>query len=170
MLKSGSMFRRVMWAGVVGAMLAAGDAAWGQSEISLSAGCMLKNDVFTCDQGKFEQVLASAKTAAIETGRTDAFAQDQLKKLIAATGKTLVGREEHPDMTFLLVPADTSGVQYTTNRMVLGSLRVFALNPQKTGRGDMVWVDNFTGEPDTRWSLVVSRLVGQFRARFHLKG
>ena len=164
------MVRRVIWAGVVGGVLASGCGAWAQNDVPLSAGCTLKNDVFTCDSAKFQQVLGNAKTAAIESGPADAIAQDQLRKLVAATGKTLVGREERPDITFLLVPADMSGVQYTTNRMVLGSLRVFALNPGKAGRGDMVWAENFTGEPDTPWSLVVSRLVGQFRARFHLKG
>lgn len=162
--------RALVWAGVICGGFAFGVGAWAQNETTLSSGCTMKNDVYTCDQAKFQAVLANAKTAAIETGITDAIAQEQLKKLIAAAGKTLVGQNDHPDITFLLSPADMSGVQYTANLGVLGSMRVFAANPAKAGRGDLVWVENFTSEADTPWSLVVSRLMSQFRKRFHVKG
>ena len=144
---------------------AAGAIAQAQNE-EISAACTLKNDLYTCDKGRFEQVFAQAKTAAIETATTDAVAQNSLKKLIAASGKTLVDRSAHPDLTFLLVPTDQGGVQYTSNRSALAGLRVYAADPQKAGRGALVWVENFTGEGDTPWPMVVGRLTGQFKTQF----
>ena len=75
-----------------------------------------------------------------------------MKKLIAAAGKTLVDRSEHPDVTMLLVPVDAPGVQYTSNQTQLAALRVFAANPNSSGRGDMVWAENYTGQVDAHGS------------------
>lgn len=159
---------RAVCIGVVGLALAgAAVAANAQAQNEeISAACTLKNDLYTCDKGKFEQILGQAKTAATETATTDAVAQNSLKKLIAASGKTLVDRSAHPDLTFLLVPTDQGGVQYTSNRSALAGLRVYAADPQKPGRGALVWVENFTGEGDTPWPMVVGRLTGQFKTQF----
>jgi hypothetical protein len=148
----------------------AGTAAVAQSDLDVSVGCTLSHDQYTCDRAKFDQVFAKAKTAAIETAPTDAVAQAQLKRLIAAAGKTLVTRNEHPDITFLLVPVDAAGVQYTSNQTQLAALRVFAASPDSAGRGNLVWAENQSGQVDAPWFAVVNRLVGQFKSRFHLKG
>lgn len=159
---------RFICAGLVGFAMAgaAGHVRAQAQNEEVSSACTLKNDLYTCDKAKFEGILAQARTVAIETAPTDAVAQNALKKLIAATGKTLVDRSEHPDLTFLLVPADQSGVQYTSNRSVLAALRVYAADPQKAGRGALVWVENATGEADTPWGLSVNRVTGQFKTRF----
>lgn len=159
----------VAGAGLVGVVLL-GSAAWAQQDVNLSSGCALRNNQYTCDQGKFAGILANAKTIAIETAPTDAVAQNQLKKLVASTGKTLVDKNDHPDLTMLLVPVDAPGVQYTSNETQLAALRVFATNANSSGRGDLVWAENYTGQVDAPWFAVVNRLVGQFRSRFKLKG
>ncbi len=155
-----------------GVALCAGLAAqaFGQAETTLSNGCTLRKDVYTCDVGAFQRVLAGAKTAAVETGPTDALAQDRLKKLVAAAGKTLVGKGEHADVTFLLVPVDPNGVQFTSGETRLATLHVFAARPDAPGRGDLVWADNYSGTADTQWFAVVSRLISQFEDKFHIKG
>lgn len=134
-----------------------------------SASCTLHNNLYTCDKGAFERVLASAKTAAIETGPTDAFAQNKLKSLVAAMGKTLVPHGEHPDITLLLIPVDPTGVEFNTNLAQLATLRVFAAQPDKSGRGDLVWAENYSGNPDLEWPAVVTQLVSRFRREFNLK-
>ena len=161
---------RLVCAGLAGLAMAGGGAlAIAQPQAQneeISPACTLKKDLYTCDAAKFQSVLAQAKTAAIETAPTDAVAQNALKKLIAASGKTLVDHGDHPDLTFLLVPTDQSGVQYTSNQSSLAALRVYAADPQTAGRGALVWVENFSGEADTPWSLAVGRLTGPFKTRF----
>lgn len=170
LMGAGMKLNGVVGGAVVAGALLAGSQAWGQKEMNVSAGCTLSHNEYTCDKGKFDAVLANAKTVAIETGPTDAVAQNQLKKLVGSAGKTLVERDQHPDLTFLLVPVDAPGVQYTSNETQLAALRVFAANPASAGRGDLVWAENYTGQVDAPWFAVVNRLVGQFRSRFHLKG
>ena len=157
-------------AAVMAGALLGPSAALGQKEMNISAGCTLSHNEYTCDKGKFDAVLANAKTVAIQTGPTDAVAQNQLKKLVVSAGKTLVEGDQHPDLTFMLVPVDVPGVQYTSNETEIAALRVFAANPSSAGRGDLVWAENYTGQVDAPWFAVVNRLVGQFRSRFHLKG
>lgn len=153
---------------VIGMGLGISSTMLAQSDIALSDGCTLNKEVYTCDRTAFLRVLAAARTAAIETGPTDAVAQDSLKKLIAAAGKTLVARGQHADLTFLLVPVDTNGVQFTTGQTNLGSLRVFSARADQPGRGSLVWAENYTGTADTQWFAVVSRLVQHFQAEFHI--
>lgn len=134
-----------------------------------TATCTLHDDLYTCDKASFQHVLTSAKTAAIETGPTDAFAQDKLKTLVAGMGKTLVPRGEHADITLLLVPVDPSGVSFNSDRAQLATLRVFAAQPDQSGRGALVWAENLNGNADTPWPAVVNQLTSQFRRDFGLK-
>ena len=60
----------------VGLAFLGGPAVGRKNEISLSAGCTLKNNQYTCDQTKFDSVFSNAKTVAIETAPTDAVAQN----------------------------------------------------------------------------------------------
>lgn len=136
---------------------------------TVSASCTLHNELYTCDKASFERVLATARTAAIETGPTDALAQNKLKSLVAALGKTLVPAGEHADITLLLVPVDPSGVSYTSNSDQLATLRVFAAQPDQSSRGSLVWAENLTGSADTPWPAAVSQLTSQFRHDFAVK-
>ena len=150
------------------AVMGAGPLCAAQTETTTvaSAACTLHNDLYTCDKASFEHVLASAKTAAIETGRTDAYAQTKLKALVASMGKTLVPTGQHADITVLLVPVDPSGVAFNSDMAQLATLRVFAAQPDKSGRGDLVWAQNLTGNPDLEWPSVVNQLVSKFNHEF----
>ena len=156
---------------VLAAMLAAGFAAEAiaQTETKLSDGCTLNRDVYTCNKDKFVAVLANAKTAKIEVGPTDKMGEASLTKLIGQLGKTVVPRDQHADITFLMIPIDPSGVAYNTGDTQIATLRVFAAGPDEPGRGALVWAENFTGPEDLQWFTVVNRLILQFKDRFHIK-
>ncbi len=146
-------------------------AARGQKEMNVSAGCTLSHNEYTCDKGKFDAMLANAKTVAIETGAHGCSGSEPVEEAGGSRGKdTGCQRDQHPDLTLLLVPVDAPGVQYTSNETQIAALRVFAANPASAGRGDLVWAENYTGQVDAPWFAVVNRLVGQFKSRFHLKG
>jgi hypothetical protein len=156
-------------AAVLSASLASSLAA-AQTETTTSHVCNLRNDAYTCDRAAFQQALDAAKTIAIETGPADAVALQAATRLVQQMGKTVVPREQHPDMTLLLIPVDSNGVQYATTEADLATLRFFVPNPQSTGRGDIVWVETLSGQPGLPWPQIVARMVAQFRGHFHTKG
>jgi hypothetical protein len=166
-LQRSSFLRLAVGVGVLASL--GSTAGIAQSETTASATCRLRDNLYTCDRAAFQHVLATAKTAAIETGPTDAVAQQRLKRLVAAMGKTLVPRSEHPDITLLLVPVDPAGVEYNTNNAKLATLRVFAAAGH-SGRGNLVWAENYDGDTDLQWPAVVNQLVERFRTRFNIKG
>ena len=135
---------------------------------SIAPACKLANNLYTCNTASFQQTLAQAKTAAIQTGPVDPAGQNQLNKLIAALGLTAPASGEPADLTFLLVPVDPQGVAYSTGDTQIAALHVFA-HRSGPGRGDLVWAENFIGAEDIPWPIVVYRLVLQFRARFHIR-
>ena len=135
---------------------------------SIAPACKLESYVYTCNIASFQQTLGQAKTAAIQTGPVDPAGQTQLTKLIASLGLTAPAPGEPADLTFLLVPVDPQGVEYSTGDTKLAALHVFA-HGSGPGRGALVWAENFTGSEDLPWPIVVNRLVLQFRTRFHIR-
>jgi hypothetical protein len=129
--------------------------------------CKLESTTYTCNTASFQQTLAQAKTAAIQTGPVDPAGQTQLKKLIEALGLTAPAFGEPADLTFLMVPVDPQGVRYSTGDTQIAALHVFA-HRSGPGRGDLVWAENFTGAEDLPWPIVAYRLVLQFKSRFHI--
>jgi hypothetical protein len=135
---------------------------------SLAPACKVANNLYTCNTASFQQALAQAKTAAIETGPVDPAAQEQLKKLFESLGKIPPAPGEPADLTFLLVPVDPQGVAFNTGDTQIAALHIFARR-SGTGRGDLIWAENFTGSQDLPWPIVVTRLISQFKAHFHIK-
>jgi hypothetical protein len=135
---------------------------------SFASACKLANNLYTCNTASFQQALAQAKTAAIETGPVDPAAQAQLKKLFESLGKTEPVAGEPADLTFLLVPVDPQGVAFNTGDTQIAALHIFSRR-SGTGRGDLIWAENFTGSQDLPWPIVVTRLISQFKAHFHIK-
>ncbi len=135
---------------------------------TIASSCKVANNLYTCNMASFQQALAQAKTAAIETGPVDPAAQTQLKKLFVALGLTAPAEGQPADVTFLLVPVDPKGVDFNTGDTQLAALHIFARR-SGPGRGDLIWAENFTGPEDIPWPIVVNRLVLQFRSRFHIK-
>lgn len=136
-------------------------------EGSPNSGCQLAHEMYTCNLAEFQQILANAKTAKIETGPVDPFAQTQLKKLFVALGKSAPAEDQPADLTFLLIPIDPNAVRIGGGETQVATLRVFARG-SGSGRGDLVWVENFSAQEDLPWPAVVNRLIGQFRNRFHV--
>src|SRR5438270_10633782 len=76
--------------------------------------CTLKDHVYTCDSAAFSKELSAAKSAAVETQNVDAYAREQLKKMISAQyGKQAVEQSASPDLIFLIIPAGADGI-YTS--------------------------------------------------------
>ncbi len=135
---------------------------------SIASACKLESNQYTCNLASFQQTLKQAKTAAMQTGPVDPAAQNQLKTLIATLGLAAPAAGEPADLTFLLVPVDPQGVEYSTGDTQIAALHVFA-HGSGPGRGDLVWAEHFIGPEDIPWPIVVNRLIMQFRARFHIR-
>jgi hypothetical protein len=134
---------------------------------SIASACKLESNQYTCNLPSFQQTLAKAKTAAIQTGPVDPAAQKQLKTLIDELKLSAPAPGESADLTFLLVPVDPQSVEFSTGDTQVAALHVFA-HGSSPGRGDLVWAEHFIGSEDLPWPIVVNRLILQFRTRFHI--
>jgi hypothetical protein len=152
------------------AATATASPALAQGETTASAACRLHNNLYTCNRAAFQRVLSNAKTVAIETGATDAIGQQKLRALVTEMGKVLVPLNQHADITLLLVPVDPAGVEYNTDNAQLATFRVFAANPGHSGRGDLVWAENYNGDIDLQWPQIINQVLSTFRSRFNIKG
>jgi hypothetical protein len=131
--------------------------------------CTLKNHIYTCDGAALQRALASASTAAIETGNVDGAAQSQLSSLIVKKlGKTLAAKGTPTDLVFLLVPTAPTGVVNSSGDVDLGTLRIYATTPEGA-RGPLLWAETFRGDQEMPWPAVVHGLILQFQSRFKIK-
>ena len=136
---------------------------------NLGSSCTLHNHVYHCDSAAFAKELASAKSAAVEAQNVDAYARDQLKKMIAARyGKTVVDQGGSPDLIFLIIPVGVDGINISPGEPTLGSLRVYSATPEG-GRGHLVWAETYSGPQDLPWPAVVRALILQFQKHFPAK-
>jgi hypothetical protein len=136
-------------------------AMWGQDG-SPSAGCALVKDVYHCDRALFRAALAQAKTVAVESVPANKMAVGQVTQLVGSLGKTVAGAEVPADLTFSLLKRDLDGVMIGPAGAELATLRVYG--PSKSGqRGDLVWAEIYTGQPDMMWPSVVHALIEQFK-------
>ena len=136
-----------------------------QSE-RLGSSCTLKNYVYTCESAAFAPIFAAAKNATVETQNVDAFARQQLKKMLTAKyGKQVVEPEGAPELIFLIIPVGVDGINYNTGEPPLGSLRVYAATPAG-GRDHLVWAETYSGRQDLPWPAVVNSLISQFQKHF----
>jgi hypothetical protein len=139
-----------------------------QGDAGAGGGCTLKDHVYTCDGAAFQRALANAKTARIETHNVDGVARSQLTTLITKKlGKTVAAEGGPADLVFLMIPMAQEGV---VNMSVgdLGTLRIYSTTPDGA-KAQLLWAETYSGDLDLPWPAVVSRLIGQFQARFHIK-
>jgi hypothetical protein len=147
---------------MLGALVAAGGAARAQAS---EAGCTLEKQVYTCDWAAFVQRLDKAHTVAVETQSSiDRFTAKQLRELAAELGKTVAPEDQSGDLTFLLIPMQSSGVHYGPAGEALATLRIYAPG-QGTPRGTLLWAETYTGQPDRPWPAIVRALIQQFQDR-----
>jgi hypothetical protein len=136
---------------------------------NLGSSCTLQNHVYHCDSAAFSTALASAKSATVETQNVDAYARDQLKKMIAGKyGKQLVEQGGSPDLIFLIVPVGVDGINISPGEPTLGSLRVYSAKPEG-GRDHLLWAETYSGPQDLPWPAVVRSLILQFQKHFPAK-
>jgi len=148
---------------MVRVVLAMGLAMGGAvASAQVGEGCVLNKGIYTCNRTEFVAAWKSAGTVAIEAGPRDRMAAAQLREMVGKMGKT-VG--ETGDLTVLIVPRDENGVEVGPAGVELGSIRVYA--PGADGkRGNLVWAETYTGQPDMSWPAVVHALVAQFEGKF----
>jgi hypothetical protein len=147
---------------MLGALVAAGGLAGAQT--ANEQGCTLVKDVYTCDWPAFVQRLDKAHTVGIETQQIDRFTAKQLRELVGELGKTVAPEDQLGDLTFLLIPMQSTGVHIGPGGEPLATLRIYASLPG-TPRGKLLWAETYTGQPDRPWPSTVHSLIQQFQNR-----
>jgi hypothetical protein len=147
---------------MLGALIAADGAARAQS--TSEAGCTLEKQVYTCNWPAFVQRLDKAHTVAVQTESLDRFTAKQLRELVGELGKTVVPEDQLGDLTFLLIPMQSTGVHIGPAGEPLATLRIYASLPG-TPRGTVLWAETYTGQPDRPWPATVHALIEQFHDR-----
>jgi len=127
-------------------------------------GCTLEKQVYTCDWQAFVQRLDKARTIAIETQQIDKFTARQLRELAGKLGKTVAPEDQLGDLTFLLIPMQSTGVHIGPAGEPLATLRIYASLPGAP-RGTLLWAETYTGQPDRPWPATVHALIEQFHDR-----
>jgi hypothetical protein len=147
---------------MLGALAAAGGVARAQS--ASEPGCTLEKQVYTCNWQAFVQRLDKAHTVAVETQQLDRFTAKQLRELVGELGKTVAAEDQLGDLTFLLIPMQSTGVHIGPAGEPLATLRIYASLPGAP-RGMMLWAETYTGQPDRPWPATVHALIEQFHDR-----
>jgi hypothetical protein len=141
----------------------------GGSEVTTTTSCTLKDHVYTCDKAAFQTALANAKTASVETHSVDKLAQAQLSDLITKKlGKQLAQDGSPADLIFLLIPVGVEGMSMSPGNVNVGTLRIYSSNPDGT-RAHLLWAEDFFGQEDMPWPVVVHGLILQFQSHFKIK-
>lgn len=129
-----------------------------------TAGCTLEKQVYTCNWQAFVQRLDKAQSVSIETQSIDRFTARQLRELAGELGKSVAPEAQQGDLTFLLIPLQSTGVHIGPSGEPLATLRVYAAEPGNP-RGRLLWAETYTGQPDRPWPATVHELIEQFHDR-----
>lgn len=146
------------------AALVAGEAAPAQNE-SAAPGCTLQKQVYTCNWQGFVDQLNRAETVGVETESLDRFTARQVRELVTELGKRVAPQGEDGDLTFLLIPIQSTGVHIGPRGEPLATLRIYAAGPESPRR-TLLWAETYTGQPDRPWPSTVHELIEQFQGRF----
>lgn len=130
--------------------------------------CTLQNSVYSCDSAAFAKIFAQASTVTVETQNVDAFARQQLKKMLASKYAKQVVENGAPQLIFLIIPVGVDGINIAPGSPVLGTLRVYTATPEG-GRDHLVWAETYSGSQDLPWPAVVNSLISKFQKHFPAK-
>jgi hypothetical protein len=139
-------------------------AASGMRSAQESPGCTLERQVYTCDWQAFVHRLDKARSVSIETQSIDRFTARQLRELAGELGKSVVAGDQQGDLTFLLIPMQSTGVHIGPAGEPLATLRIYAPEPGNP-RGRLLWAETYSGQPDRPWPATVHALIEQFHDR-----
>jgi hypothetical protein len=134
----------------------------GVASAQVREGCVLNKGVYTCNRTEFVAAWKSAATVRVEAGPRDRMAAAQLREMAAEMGKAVA---ETGELTVLVVPRDEDGVEVGPAGIELGSIQVYATGADGK-RGNLLWAETYTGQPDMSWPAVVHALVAQFEGKF----
>jgi hypothetical protein len=119
--------------------------------------CTTTNDhQFQCDKSSFGQVLNAVRSLSVEAPRLHPASLNQMQELARSLGKTV---RADSSLRLVLAPSDPGGVYYGPSDRELGTIRAWY------GK-KLLWVESFSGQPDTPWPIVVNHLTAQFRHNF----
>jgi hypothetical protein len=131
--------------------------------------CTLRERVYSCDSAAFRPILQRAATVGISVHNSDGAALAQLTTFVTRKlGKTVSADGAVPDLIFLLIPIEPSGVTFSTGAEMLGTLRVYSVAADG-GRGHLLWAETFSGDADVPWPAVVRGLILQFEGHFKIR-
>lgn len=136
-----------------------------QTQTPARPGCTLDfQDHYRCSLDAFQQRLAAAKTARVDTDRLDLFAHHRVQDLVDSLGKSAAKPEQRPDLVFDLAPVDRSGqINLSTAAVALATLTVYDTS-MGTGPRSRIWVETIDGDADTPWPGIVVNLIRKFQA------
>jgi hypothetical protein len=131
--------------------------------------CTLRDHVYSCNSAAFQPLLAGAKTVAVDVHNADGVGRRLLTDFLARKlGKTIVLKDTHADLIFLLIPIEPSGIVFSSGDSDLGTLRVYSVTPDGD-RGHLLWAEMYSGPPDLPWPMVARALLLQFQGHFRIK-
>lgn len=168
-MKWKSGFGLVTWVLVVGLVegLSAGTARAQAGGDASGPGCTLAAQIYTCNWEAFRPALDRAKTVAIETQGVDRFTERQLRELVGKLGKSVASSDEPADLTFLLIPMESTGISIGPAGEPVATLRIYG--PGASSSRHLLWVETLIGHPDRPWPALVHELIEQFRDRVNKK-
>jgi hypothetical protein len=119
------------------------------------APCLLVKGSYRCNRTAFERTFAKARTVTVQTQPYDRNALREFGELITKLGKSIASKNADIALRLdRLDPDDT--IFYGPGDRPLALLRVYS-------HGSLIWVENFSGQPDTAWAAVVYGVIQQFR-------
>lgn len=128
-------------------------------------GCTLDfQDHYRCNREGFQQRVAAAHTARVDTDRLDLFAHRRVQDLVDSLGKSAPAPERKPDLVFDLAPVDRSGrIDLSPAAVALATLTVYDTS-MGTGPRSRIWVETIDGDADKPWPGIVADLIRKFQA------
>lgn len=137
-----------------------------QQTVAPDEGCALQRGEYHCDWSQLRLAFDRAHTVAVRTDPMDRATLRQLHTLVDQLGKTPAMPDQSPDLTFMLVPVEPTGVNLGPGDHDLATLRVYA-PVAGSERGALLWVETLRGQGDRPWPAQAHLLIEQFQARFH---
>lgn len=118
--------------------------------------CSLKDHQYLCDKASFAGVLKAVPAVSVEVPRLHSSSLRQMEDLARSLGKTV---QANSSLRLVLASADPGGIYYGPSDRELGTIRAWYGNR-------LLWVESYTGQPDTPWPIIVDHLTAQFRKTF----
>ncbi len=136
-----------------------------QGTVAPDGGCVQQKGSYQCNWSSFKLAFERAHTVAVQTGPMDRPTVTQVNTLVAELGKTHVSEGQPADLTMLVIPVDTAGMNIGPMDHELATLRVYAPSGDSP-RGTLLWAETYRGQGDRPWPAQVHALITQFQDRF----